>query len=251
MSLECVDFSEISKNIYKNHNEHEKNIKEHRVKTSIINLSGFYDDYEREVKEINSEITPSKDNPTVSDFADIFKAFEYYPSNLHKPKRQPTKDQQQRMNYTMARDMTIMVNSREQSPGNTSLQNIMRSTAELPSASEIYNDFKKFQQKLKQYLNETQQQECAKQYEMKLDQLCAFGKQLEKLCPTVINTEQAFTPEEEMKLQAILANLEELNYIRENQEIFTSGAPTVNAQSARTESFMNLITYLLNTVSNM
>lgn len=251
MPLQSVDFSEISKKIHKNHNEHEKNIKEHRVKTSIMNLSDFYDAYQREVKEINSEITPSKDNPSVSDFADIFKAFEEYPSNLSKPKRMPTKEQQQRMNCTMARDMSIMINSREQSPSMTSLQNIMRNAAELPSASEIYNDFKKFQQKLAQFLQETQQQECAKSYEKKLDQLCAFGKQLEKLCPTVSNTEQAFTSEEEAKLQTILANLEELNYIRENQEIFTNGTPTVSTQSARTESFMNLITYLLNTVSNM
>nr|XP_014097316.1 augmin complex subunit msd5 [Bactrocera oleae] len=252
MSLQSVDFSQISKHIYKNHNEHERNIKEYRVKTSIINLSGFYENYQREVKEINSEITPSKDNPTVADFADIFKAFEEYPSNLHKPKRLPTKEQQQRMNCTMARDMTIMVNTREQSPCSTSLQNIMRTAAELPSASEIYNDFKKFQQKLIQFLNETQQQDVsALSYEKKLDQLCAFGKQLEKLCPTVNDTKQAFTHEEERKLQSILANLEELNYIRENQEIFTNGAPTVNAQSARTDSFMNLITYLLNTVSNM
>ncbi|XP_018794968.1 PREDICTED: uncharacterized protein LOC108972708 [Bactrocera latifrons] len=250
MALKSVDFSEISKKIYKNYNTHENNIKEHRVKTSIINLSSFYDGYQCEIKDINSEITPSKDNPTVADFADIFKTFEEYPSNLHKPKRLPIKELQQRMNCTMARDMTIMVNSREQSPGSTSLQN-MSCTTELPSASEIYNGFKKFQQKLTQFLNETQQQECAQSFEKKLDQLSAFAKQLEKLCPAVNNIEQAFKPEEEKKLQNILANLEELNYIRENQEIFTNGTPTANTQSARTESFMNLITYLLNTVSSM
>ncbi|XP_017477206.1 PREDICTED: uncharacterized protein LOC108367133 [Rhagoletis zephyria] len=244
------DFEQISKNIYKNHKEHEKNIKENRVKTSIISLADFYEGYQREVKEINAEITPSKDNPTVTDFADIFKAFEEYPCNLQKPKRPPSREQQQRMNCTLARDMTV-INSREQSPCSTSLQNIMRNTAELPSAFEIYNNFRNFQQKLTRFLAEVQQLEFASSYETKLDQLCAFGKQLEKLRPTTSNAEQALTVEEEAKLQTILSNLEELNYIRENQEIFSNGTPTANAQSARTESFMNLITYLLNTISNM
>ncbi|XP_054733821.1 augmin complex subunit msd5 [Anastrepha obliqua] len=248
---EFTDFEELSKHIYKNYKEHEKNIKENRVKTSIISLSDFYEGYQREIKEINSEITPSRDNPKVTDFADIFKTFEEYPSNLQKPKRQPTREQLQRMNSTTARDMTIMISSSEQSPCSTSLQNLIRSTAELPSASEIYTDFRKFQQKLAQFLAEVEQHECVKSYESKLDQLCAFGKQLEKLRPTTNNSGPAFTEQEEIKLQAILTHLEQLNYIRENQEIFSNGTLTVNGQSARSESFMNLITYLFNTVSNM
>ncbi|XP_012155960.1 augmin complex subunit msd5 [Ceratitis capitata] len=251
MSQKDINFTEISKNIYKNHNEHEKNITGNRVKTSLISLSDFYGGYQEEVKKINSEITPSKDDPAVADFADIFKAFDEYPSNLHKPKRLPTKEQQQRMNCTMARDMTIMINSREQSPSSTSAQNIARSLSELPSAGEIYNDFRKFQQKLAQFLSEAEQQECTKVYEEKLGQLCAFGKQLEKLRPTTHNIEQAFNSDEEKKLQSILASLEDLNYIRENQEIFSTSGLATNAQSTRTDSFMNLITYLLNTVSNI
>ncbi|XP_067612732.1 augmin complex subunit msd5 [Eurosta solidaginis] len=250
MSRPSLNFEEISKNIYKNYKEHERRIKENWVKTSVISMSDLYDGYQQEIKEINSEITPSKDNPTVADFADIFKAFDEYPANLQKPKRQTT-TQQQRMNCTMARDITLMTNSREQSPCSTSLQNMIRSAAELPTATEIYNDFRKFQQKFAQFLSETQEQEGTKAYEKRLDQLCAFGKQLEKLRPTSKNVVAAFTDEEEKKLQSILINLEELNFIRENQEVFSNGAPTITGQSARTDSFMNLITYLLNTVSSL
>ncbi|XP_037940099.1 uncharacterized protein LOC119672983 [Teleopsis dalmanni] len=234
------EFSKLSAIMYQHLDEHEECVKKLCMAESILPMTDFYNTYESEVKEIESQLASGKADISIQTFANAFKSFDEYPVNLQKPKKKLHKDVS-RDNTTDLRsfsenmsDITIVRN------GDTTM------SKEYASATKALTDFRKFRQNLKILCNEIKQQDITTQYAAKLRQLTCFASELEKLVPTDMSTEVAFDSNEVANLCHLAQRAEDLAFIQSNQQLFEI---TPQNNVARLDNIVDLLTHSLNSIN--
>ncbi|XP_055853738.1 augmin complex subunit msd5 [Episyrphus balteatus] len=230
-SSKNINFDEVAKVITLNFEEHTKVIHKCCVKSSIIPLADYYDALQKEYKTIESCTTPRKDKPDPLEYIDLFKAFDEYPTNLPKPKKQTARENA-RLHSTMKSSKT---NSSSVSINSSKLVD------DQPSAAVICKEFSKFSEKLANFKKELAEQSCSKEYNEKLENINTFARELDKLSLSEETGNDAFTEEEEAKIKQISKNMEHFAFIQENQDLYSNSTPT-EASPGRLNDLVDIVT---------
>lgn len=230
-----INFDEIANAITSNFEEHKKIIDQCCVKSSIIPLSEYYDALQKEYKSILSCTTPRKDKPDPLEYIDLFKAFDEYPANLPKPKKQPT------------RDNCRSLKSSKTNTSSTSI-NCSKINEDLPSAAMICHEFTKFTDKLSKFQKELADQESSSEYSEKLESINTFARDLDKHSLSEEVENDAFTEDEEAKIVKISENVEHFALIQENQDIYNNLRET-DPSSAKLNDLVDVVTEALVSVN--
>ncbi|EDW69374.1 augmin complex subunit msd5 [Drosophila virilis] len=225
--------------------QHPINLRELCVTKSVIRANDFFKSLEENIEAETTPTSPGKVLGTVEEYAELFKVFETYPSNLQ---RQPKKRELHRAGSVIIKGTDAM---QDQSAINTSSACLALSMSRMEqesSAAQVYKDYKNFQQKLRQVFNEASALEGEQSvYLDKIAQLEIFAQQLEKLMPSQREAPDAFTAEEASKLNAIAENMKQLNYLRSH-----SLSPVLNPMDttvARLETLVEVLNYTLTQIS--
>ncbi|KAM7356746.1 mitotic spindle density 5 [Cochliomyia hominivorax] len=219
----------------------------------VMNLDDFYKIYESEEKEIDEKYDSlARNPPTIELFAEAFKKFDEFPSNLQKPKKAPP--MRERLNSTISRssptlnDSAGSTNNNHHKETSMSLLNLHK-LPEVPTASETLSQFVKFQKQLKLLNAEISQKDIDKEYANKLKQLNIFAQQLEKLLPTEKVGKSALTPQEEDILEGLVNRMDDLNYIRNHQDVFRQQNGLLN-NTPKLDNLVDVLSYCLLAVNS-
>lgn len=247
-----VDFSIVSSKLYRNYGQHVKNLKDCCVSKTVMKPPAFFDNLQRMLDEETATMTPPKDLGSVAEYAELFKTLEEYPANLQKmPKK---RGELQRANSTLLRGAEASTADQSAAINTSNISLSMTRLEEQPSAVEVYKEFRAFQRKLEKIYDETAALDTTESiYKQKLVQLQGFAQQLEKLMPTGGDAPpDAFSADQQEKLLALAANMEQLNYLRSNSlplpnpsELMANGSV-----AARLEMFVEVLTYALMQISS-
>ncbi|XP_030385768.1 augmin complex subunit msd5 [Scaptodrosophila lebanonensis] len=246
-----IDFSVCAAKLNEKYLHHARSLKDICFTKSVMKPTVFFESLQEEMQTIASRNNKqeAKEQSTVEDYAELFKIFEEYPTNLQKA---PKKRDLQRTNSSILKGPgapdASSVDISTAGVINVSASLCLTRSDEQRSASEVYMDFKKFQQKLRRVYEEATSADKAQDaYLAKVGELRTFAQQLEKLMPAERDAQDAFTTEEEAMLTTIAENMQQLNYLRENSlyiqspnEIATGGNTI-----ARLESLIEVLTYTL------
>ncbi|KAH8234946.1 hypothetical protein KR032_006249 [Drosophila birchii] len=247
-----VDFGTIAAKVYRNYGQHLKNLKDCCVAKTVMKPPAFFENLQLMLEEETATMTPPKDLGSVAEYAELFKTLEEYPTNLQKmPKK---RGELQRANSTLLRSTeTSTAAQADQSTAiNTSNVSLsMTRLEEQPSAVEVYKDFRAFQRKLEKIYEETAALDTMESvYKQKLAQIHGFAQQVEKLMPTGGDAPpDAFSADQQEKLLALAANMEELNYLCSNTLPLPNPSELM-ANGARLEMFVDVLTYALMQISS-
>lgn len=233
-SYKKIDFDKVAQTITSNFEDHKKIIHKCCVKASIIPLSDYYEALQKEYQTIESCTTPLKDKPDPLEYVSLFKAFEEYPANLPKPKKQNA-----RLHTTLRSNKT--------NSSSTSI-NTSKVLEDQPSAAVICNEFCKFTEKLANFKKELAEQANSKEYNEKLENLSTFAKELDKLSVSEDVGNDAFTEEEEAKIKKISENMEHFAFIQENQDLY-SNLTSNQGNSQRLNDLVDIVTDALVSVN--
>lgn len=230
-----INFDEVAKAITSNFEEHKKIIHKCCVKSSIIPLSEYYDALQKEYKTIVSCTTPRKDKPDPLEYIDLFKAFDEYPTNLPKPKKQTTRDNSRTLKSTKTNSSSTSINC-------------SKISEDQPSAAVICNEFTKFTEKLANFQKELADQDSSKEYNEKLEGINTFARDLDKHSLSEEVGNDAFTEEEQVKIKKISENVEHFALIQENQDLYNNLSET-EPSSARLNDLVDIVTEALVSVN--
>lgn len=241
---ENFNFTVFSAKCNKYIKENPINLRELCITKSVIKTNDFLKGVEAEEAEMAPAMS-NKELGTMDEYAELFKVFETYPTNLQ---RLPKKRDLQRTNSAIIKGTDAI---QDQTAINSSSVTPALSCSrvdEQQSASKVFNDYKKFQQKLRQAYNEAASLEKEQsKWLAKIAQLEMFVQQLAKLMPREREVPNALTPEEQSKLAAIAENMKELNYLRANS--LTQLADPVDA-AGRQDTFVDVLNYALMQISS-
>lgn len=220
---------------------------------NVTNLKEFYRIYELEEKAIDEKYNnQAKVAPTVELFAEAFKKFEDYPSNLQKPKRAPIRE---RLNSNISKSSPTLNDSTGSSTASNhykenSLSSLNLNKPDIPSATETLSNFVKFQKQVKQLNSEIMQQDLEKEYANKLKQLNMFAQNLEKLLPTERVGKSALTSEEESIIEDLVNNIDDLNFIRNHQDVFRQQNVLTSNTTPKLENLVDILSHCLLAVNS-
>ncbi|KAH8255251.1 hypothetical protein KR038_007532 [Drosophila bunnanda] len=250
-----LDFGTIASKLYRNYGQHLKNLKDCCVSKTVMKPPAYFENLQLMLDEETAAMTPPNDLGSVAEYAELFKTLEEYPANLQKiPKK---RGELQRANSTLLRGTEASTATQADQSTAINTSNISLSMTRLeeqPSAVEVYKDFRAFQRKLEKIYEEIAALDTTESiYKKKLVQLNGFAQQLEKLMPTGGDAPpDAFSADQQEKLLALAANMEQLNYLRSNSlplpnpsEIMANGSV-----AARLEMFVEVLTYALMQISS-
>uniref|UniRef100_D3TS72 Hypothetical conserved protein n=1 Tax=Glossina morsitans morsitans TaxID=37546 RepID=D3TS72_GLOMM len=243
MAIES-NFSKVSEAVMKNYEEYESVMKSGYCEERVISLDEFYRKYQQEAKQIEEEALRA--TPTLEYFMEAFKSVDEYPDNIQKPKKlAPIKDRHQSTSLKCSISLTDV----SQSNSNISQSHNLLSLAKpegLPTASETFNDFKKFQQHLKQLNASLRDRQNEVAYVAKLQRLNHFSQQLTKLYPKEGNIKLALTEKEEKNLDKLLEEIDNANATRSYYNILKQ--PNCGT-SKRLEKLTQILSFCLHSVS--
>lgn len=235
--------------------KHESVVHEVCTMPGVMNLEDFYRIYEMDEKEKDEEYNNlPKVAPTIELFAEAFKKFEDFPSNLQKPKKAPPT--RERLNSTISRSSPTLNDSTGSSSGNhkdkeTSLSLLnLHKLPDVPTASETLSSFVKFQKQLKKLNSEILQKDMDQEYANKLKQLNVFAQQLEKLLPTEKVGKSALTPQEEDILEDLVKRMDDLNFIRSHQDVFRQQNGLISNNTPKLDNLVDVLSYCLLAVNS-
>lgn len=228
---------------YRENFPNEPDLKQLVITRSVMKLGDFYKSLQENLQDEAAQTTPTKNLGTLTDYAELFKVLDTYPSNLQ---RVPKKREFQRANSS-----TLKINDtlQDQTAANTSspsvaLSNTLQNDVG-PTPAEVYNDFQKLKQKLKKVHEQSAALKKEKsQYLAKVEQLQQFTQQLEKLMPCEREIPDAFTASEEANLLSIAENMKQLNYLRTHSLSNAADLRDPNA-AARLEILVDVLNYTL------
>lgn len=241
-SAEDFDFDKFTAN-YRENFPNETNLKQLCITKSVMKLDDFSKSLQKNLQDEAAQTTPTKKLGTLEEYAELFKVLDTYPSNLQ---RVTKKRDLQRANSSILKvndtlqDQTVTNTS---SPTQALSSTLPSDTG--PSAVEVYNDFYKFKQKLKQVHEQTAALKMEQsQYMAKIEQLLQFTQQLDKLLPSEQEVPEALTPSEEAYLLALVENLKQLNYVRTHSLSNVTDLRDTSA-AARLEILVDVLNYTL------
>ena len=253
---QLYDFDKIATKVCENYEQREKKIKEICSSSKIASLSTIYEGLKLDASSLKSNNSQSQNNAeSIEEFAQVLKAFDEYPANLPKPKK-PTQrgGANNCLNQTSLKDVhnqtvaaAMSINNLTGSFCNLSLQQLEEN---VPTPTETFRDYEKFKLQLQQLKQELDRQDIFKEYARKLTKFNEFAEQLEKLMPRQCSGEQAFNEQQQQLLSTMLANMEEMNFINRNQDLYqTDSSFNSGSLMARLDAMMEIIMYSLMAVS--
>lgn len=216
----------------------------------VTSLTEFLKMYEAEEKFIDEKYDGEpKVAPTIELFAEVFKKLDDFPANLQKLKKHaPIRE---RLNSNISKssptlnDSSSYVGNKENS---ASLLNLNKFD-DVPTASETLKTFIKFQKELKQLNAEISRQDVEEEYIAKLKQLAAFSQQLEKLLPTERVGRSALTEKEEVILEDVVNRMDDLNFIRNHNDISRQQNHSLNNTTRKLEDLVDILSHCLITLN--
>ncbi|ALC42996.1 msd5 [Drosophila busckii] len=243
------NFGEFSVKFKQTFGDEGVDMRELLIKKSVMKPADFFDNMQQNMQKVASTITPTRELGTVGEFAELFRELDTYPNNLQ---RVPKKRELQRTNSSILKgNESTDQASPHVSTSNVSLNNISRHV-EQRTASEVYKDFRKFQENLRQLKGKVSAQEKPQAaLAAMLSQLHNFVQQLEKLMPCELDAPDAFTESEQANLLAIAANMEQLNFLHDNKLSLSQLANPRDSDAAfaRLETLVDVLNYTLRQIS--
>lgn len=239
------NFGEFSSNFDKNFKENAINLKELCITRSVMKPANFFKNLQQHMQDEAAQTTPTKKLGTVAEYAELFKLLDTYSSNLQRVNK---KRELQRVNSTILKGNDT---TQDQSTINTSSPSLSFNNTrpeDERTAAEVYTDFKKFQQKLRNvYEDAAALNKLQSEYIGMITHLQHFTQQLEKLMPCEREAPDAFTASEEATLAGIAENLKQLNFMRSNcaSKVINPGETTI----ARLEIIVDVLNYTLFQIS--